>query len=454
MPKSDGNGNYIVSRASFWIGLLLSIIAVGGSVYAWGASFSRLQTQVDYQDKQIVAVQDDIKQIKADVQAIRIQNARIRGIVAKKRNTSEDEAARAYEALQELEPYRGKKGKLKRELGDRGGLLLHLLAEGSPTTAAEFLGYHGGSKRDIGKWWQKLGLPIVKRDCSTAVAPWQRFAGEPTVDEIRARYLNATGGADRALTYNWVVPNSTEYARLVCVADLHYGEAAMDYERWLKLRDWIGENPDVRWLFHGDLYDLATTQSPGRSMLRQAINFKEARQLAEADIEPIADQCVAFLTGNHDIRVARAVQVEYDPVQDLAEKLGIPFLGYARFVRYRLETANGKRRQEYIGYHHHGVGSGQTWGSFFNSLQRLADRNTADFVVMGHRHQRAAVTTTKREVAVDGHIEIVDEPLVGAGCFLKHEGGTYSVEKGYAPSVLGVATVHMYLDRHSVHARA
>ena len=185
-------------------------------------------------------------------------------------------------------------------------------------------------------------------------------------------------------------------------------------------------------------------------MTQQALDFKQSRKLAKADIAPIADQCFFLLTGNHDQRVARGLQIEFDPVEDLAEELGIPHLGYEGFVAYRI--SDGNHEQEYAGYHHHGTGTGQTWGSFFNTLERLATRNEADFVVMGHRHQRAAVTTTQRQIAQDSRIEVADVPLVGAGSFLKHSG--YAAEKGYAPSVLGAATVHLYLDRHSVHARA
>ena len=354
------------------------------------------------------------------------------------------------EALDLLEPYRGRKGHYLRDLGEAGARALWLISEGSPTTGGEFCGY--AEPRPVAMAFAKYDLPILKRDCADAQAGWVRRDNEPTLEDLRARYLTTTCGHDRALEYDWALPRDTEYARLVCVADLHYGEAAMDYERWLALRDWIGENADVRWAFHGDLFDLATVHSPGRSMTRQAINFRDARKLARADIAPIADQCILLLTGNHDQRVARGLQIEFDPVEDLAEDLGIPHLGYEGFVRYRLQS--GKHAQQYDGYHHHGAGAGSTWGSFFNTMERLGNRNEADFVVMGHRHQRAAVTTTKRQIAIDNRIEVIDVPLVGAGSFLKHEGGTYAAEKGLAPSVLGSATVHLYLDRHSVHARA
>lgn len=354
------------------------------------------------------------------------------------------------EALEALRPYRGRKGRFREELGDHGILMAHLAFDGSPTNAAEFFGY--ASKSQMTRDFARMGLAVHKRDASDPTAGWRRFDNEPTVEELRARLRNATSGVEHALEVSWTVPRGTEFARLICVADLHYGEHAQDYARWEALRDWIAANPDVRWLFHGDLYDLACTTSPGRSMTRQVLSFEEARRVAEADLRPIAAQCIALCTGNHDLRVARGLQIDFDPVRDMAERLGVPHLGYEGFVRY--QVTDGKHTQSYVGYHHHGFGGGQTWGAFFNKLQRLADRNSADFVVMGHAHQLAAVTTTKRQVSVEGQVQVIDCPIVGAGSFLKHEGGSYAAEDGLAPSVLGAATMYLYLSRHSVHARA
>jgi len=353
------------------------------------------------------------------------------------------------EALEALRPFAGQKGRFREVLGDHGVLMAHLAFDGSPTSAAEFFGYVSSSQ--MKKDFARVGLAARKRDWTDPTSGWHRFSNEATTDDLRARLLNATGGVERALPVPWTVPRDTEYARLICVSDLHYGERAQDYARWLALRDWIVANPDVRWLFHGDLFDLACVQSPGRSMTRQALSFEEARRVALADLQPIASQCIALLTGNHDLRVARGLQIEFDPVRDIAERLGVPHLGYEGFVRYEVGDG-GKRAQSYVGYHHHGFGGGQTLSAFILKLQRLADRNDAHFVVMGHSHQLASVTTTHRQVAPGGQMEVVDRPLVGAGSFLKHEG--YPAEQGYAPSVLGAATVHLYLDRHSVHARA
>lgn len=363
-------------------------------------------------------------------------------------------------ALKMLEKYRGQRGKYKQDLGDEGVAALWVLCNGSPLSAAEFLGYSRKSLHHISKTFAASGLEVCRREQHDYV--WSRYPQqEKTVDDIRKQYLDATAGPEMAYEYNWYLPNDLKHATLITVSDIHYGHKAVDYGRWLKLRDWIHDNPHVRWIFLGDMFDQAVTTSPGKSMMEQELSYDEAVTLALDDITVIAGQCVGLHCGNHDERIAKALKIDHNPVRDIARQLDIPYLGYESYVRYVIKTYNPKAKsrryttqQEYIGYHHHGVGSGQTWGSFFNAMERLEKSNAADFIVMGHRHQKAAVQKTRRRVARDNRIEVTDVPLVGAGCFLKHESRSYAAEKGYAPSVLGAATIHMYVDKHSVHARA
>jgi len=84
----------------------------------------------------------------------------------------------------------------------------------------------------------------------------------------------------------------------------------------------------------------------------------------------------------------------------------------------------------------------------------MAVRNRADFVAMGHRHQKIGAAQSHREVGADGTIVIEDTPMVCSGTFLRHGHDTYATESMLPPGTLGAATLHLYLDRHSVHPRA
>lgn len=371
---------------------------------------------------------------------------------------TDTEALTIGKALKLLEPFRGLRGEYRKALGDLGDRALHVVANGSPMQAVEFLGYARTSRSFIGERWRKLGLATHKRDWTDPEQGWQGVAGDAgdagaeaarNIADLRADYRRQTSIVERAHEVTWTVPSGTEFVRLICVSDLHYGARAMDYPRWLDMRDWIAGNPDVRWLFHGDLLDLATTQAPGRAMLEQALSFDNARDLAEDDLRPIAAQCMGMLTGNHDLRVARALQVDFDPVRDLCKRLHIPYLGYENWVRWHITSGAHKRR--YDTYHHHGWGGGRTAGSKANKVVAMARCNHADAVVMGHTHDLFTVSVNSTVLDEEGAKRVVEVPAVNAGSYFKHAG--YPREQGYAPSSLGAATLHFYLDRHSVHAR-
>jgi len=356
---------------------------------------------------------------------------------------------RLEEAKKVLGPYRGKRGEYRRCLGDYGELCLYVLCNGSPTTAEEFLGYTKGSGRNVYKRWKRLGLKSKKRDAYAAGADHVVSQTDSDIDDIRDKYIKATSITESAFEYTWRVVSDVEFVKLVCVSDLHYGSIAMDYPRWLKLRDWIAED-DVRWIFHGDLLDCATSLSPGLSLAEQALTYEEAMELATSDIEPIADKCVGMLTGNHDLRIARSLKISYDPVKEIAKRLGIKHFGYDGWVKWNIVSASGKS-QSYLTYHHHGYGSGST-GAFVNRIKRLAAWNRADAIVVGHNHMLVTIADTVAVLDENGNIRYREVPLAGAGGFYRHIG--YPREKGLSPSILGAATLHLYVTRKAIHARA
>ncbi len=356
------------------------------------------------------------------------------------------------EARELLKPFRGQQGRFREELGNLGIRALWVLVEGSPQSGAEFCGY--ASSSSVSEDFSRLGLPSRKRNWADPTDTWQRFDNELTLDEKRQEYLLATNSIERAPLVEWTVPDGTEYATLIATGDTHYGAKAMDYRRWLDLRDWIAENPHVRWLHHGDGCDQATVQSPGRSLGQQACDFETARDLMQDDIAPIAGQCAGLITGNHDLRIARATQAKYCPMREMARALNIRYLGEECFVRYRIRTESGDFEQEYLGYHLHGTGGGSTWGGFCNRIERIIRQNRCDFGAHGHFHKLLALPINSREVQMeDGRIGTIEVPAIGTGSFLKLEGGSYGAAKGYAPPSLGAGAFHLYLERHSVHAR-
>ncbi len=347
-----------------------------------------------------------------------------------------------------LNDYRGKRG-LIRELGDEGWIELHEKCHGSPMLAKEFLGYVGSTT--IRRAWKRLGL--ANRLPGSVLVNEPLVVGEEPRDiaDIREIYLGVTAKADEAPHYQWQVGREEEYAQLIFTGDWQYGSPEMDYRRFLALRDWILETPDVRWIGMGDYWNLVTMQSPG--IHRDVLTFDQASKLLRDDLAPIMPQCIVLHKGNHDERIQRGLQIDFDPVRQWAEDYGVLFGGYSGFINVTLTDGRKTRTQDYVGFQHHGFGGGATWGYVFNSMERLAAQNDCDWVAMGHRHQRATVEVSKARAQGD-QVQVYGVPLICTGSFEKHMKEGYASKKGMRPSSLGAAAAHLYLDRHSVHGRA
>jgi len=376
----------------------------------------------------------------------------------------------------DISKYRGKKGLLKTEHFVEGGKALHKNSGGSVALAMNFLGYApggGGAKKTIKTWWKALGLNAnqVKSPVAQDVSLAEKLDGRVDSEEssgsgligsllhdanpeaIREYYLRLTADGDTAPLYEWEVSPGTEYAHLIFLGDLHYGSPEMDYARLLRLLDWIKEHPDVRWIGMGDYLNLVTMQSPG--IHRDALTYDNAITLMENDFEPIMSQCVMIHRGNHDERIMRGLQIGHDQVKRWADDYNVLYGGYLGYVRVHL--TDGNNEQDYIGFQHHGFGSGATWGYVFNCMERLANYTDSDWVAMGHRHQRAAVESTKTRISTRSGSDDVDFTnvwLLATGSFEKWTKDGYAAKKGMRPSSLGAASAHLYLDRHSVHGRA
>lgn len=368
-----------------------------------------------------------------------------------------------------LEPYRGQRGALKRALGIDGLRLLHAHPEvqGSPVAGCEFLGYSKTSARVVTDGWAILGLPVGKRDWARHAAQVERdaYSGELSAADKLSRYIEDTSKPERAPVFDWTLPTkgSDDYARLVTISDIHWGSYETDAARFVRLCDWIGEHPEVRWVGLGDWLNVSTKNSVSSPDL---LEYSDACETLLEVVRPIAKQGLMVLDGNHEARIAKELKLKLSPMRELARQLsvGLPqplhYGGLNEFLRIRLRR--GKLCQEYDGYCHHGFGGAATPGGKINYLFRQFSSLACDFLAMGHTHsltvqEQIRVGLTRRVVSAAGRdyvdVESTGYPLVFAGSFLRHQRGSYARDKGLSPASLGAATLHLYVTEHDVHAR-
>lgn len=359
------------------------------------------------------------------------------------------------DVVETLEPFRGRRGDLKRQLGNDGLRLLHVHPEvlGSPVAACEFLGYAPKTRGRMAEEWTLLGLQVVRRDYAR---PRQHDAQvhNLTVSQWREHYLALTSGAESAPGVTWDLPPGEEFGVMCCVSDLHYGAEEMDYRKWLELRDWIAAHPATRFVLLGDLLNTATK---GGVSDPDPLPFDVAMELLREDLRPVADQCLVALAGNHEGRIQRELGLRICPVQSLCDDLGIHYGGYDTFLR--LYVTDGTHQQTYDGYLHHGFGAAQTPGGKINALVRKMQSLDVDFLAMGHVHDRQVAEQLRLGMADSAfgepgvNVETSAKPMVYAGSYLRYTQGSYARNKGLVPTSLGGVSLHCYVAKHSVHGR-
>ena len=364
--------------------------------------------------------------------------------------------ARSQSAMDLVAPYAGRKGAIFTAMGKPEALrLLHSAFAGNTRATADFLGY--ASHDTVSDGWKRLGLTAMGNSAPRR-GPYPRDARRaasddapdamPTVDEHWfALYERICGETEIAVECDWKLPRGTEYGRLHFVGDVQLGNANCDLRRLKDFIDWLAGQPDDRWIGLGDWFEAANRLSVGQQVMPDDVTMRYACKL----FAPIMDQCLVLHTGNHDKRLQIQTGARFDPCAAFAAEFGVPFAGYDGFHRIRLHS--GKREQVYTGYCNHGWGAARTTGAQVTQLRRLLQSVDADYVAMGHLHDKQFTAAGTFGPDEDGIVTARHKPAVRCGAWMRHGADSYAREKGYEPGLPGAPTLYLHLDKHDVHTR-
>lgn len=262
-------------------------------------------------------------------------------------------------------------------------------------------------------------------------------------------------------------------------SDLHYGAAHVDYGLIKREWDWALEN-DARILINGDIFDAIFPTDKKRStpdVLHPRLQgtrtpLTQAVRWAADDMAPYAHLIDVIGVGNHDTACEKHHNI--DPVALLIEYLhaGLPRKhkdhiihhgGYGGFVDYRFRTngrmSEGHGGQRWVIYYHHGSGAAApvTKGMIdFNRKDTFID---ADFLWMGHKHNRWSGEVQKLSCPLIGEdVKIRDVKHCMTGGYFntyvgqsqasikKHGRRTnYAADAGMAPQGMGGARVEVVI---------
>jgi hypothetical protein len=244
---------------------------------------------------------------------------------------------------------------------------------------------------------------------------------------------------------------------LIPIGDIHVGSPDFSQESINKLRGYVQfvkDNPNARILGMGDYLDVATRHSK-TSPHTATMTLSQGLKFLKNVFYPVRKQIVGLIDGNHEFRLEDFAG--YNPVESLADMLGVPHLGIDALLRFNV----GKRkpgkgaafdegesyRTSFYVYAHHSTGGGGTVGGKVNRCHKLAELvEGCDLYCAGHNHALSCdfnrVTVLEKS---KGTYRLAKRAFVLTGGYVDWHGG-YAHRMQLQPTKLGSPRVRLSCD--------
>lgn len=187
-----------------------------------------------------------------------------------------------------------------------------------------------------------------------------------------------------------------DYIEIYPIADFHDGDPKTDEAIFKNFVKYISAAENRYWLYAGDNLNNAIKSSVSNVYNEKRSPHEQKEHFIEL-VKPIADKCLCFIPGNHEVRSAKESDCQL--VWDIAcrlvgdEKAHELYRENEAFIKIQVGRCTDKTRKygdpvTYVGWIHHGVGGGMYAGATVNKFQlRTMAIEGLDFAVQGHVHK-------------------------------------------------------------------
>jgi hypothetical protein len=229
---------------------------------------------------------------------------------------------------------------------------------------------------------------------------------------------------------------------IVFLGDLHYGNKHYDQRYLDRAFKFIDKNRKrCRVVLMGDLMEVATKTSVGRSVYEESYPTQRQFEVAVEQFKPYADLVDLVIEGNHEERIIR--DTSFEIIQEFCHRLD-RFDAYGKFsgvVNYNLAS-----NLTYSLYAWHGATGGTKESSVINGLLGMRERCIAHLYAMGHTHK---LLSFNREVRVPApgsdDLAVIKQMFVNTGTAVGD--GGYGEQKGFATNRIGFGAVQLFSDQ-------
>jgi hypothetical protein len=231
---------------------------------------------------------------------------------------------------------------------------------------------------------------------------------------------------------------------IVPIGDIHLGNKYCDRDYLNRALKFVDKNKNrCRIFLMGDLLELATKTSVGRSVYDEAYPTQKQFEIAVETFKPYADLIDVIVEGNHEERIIR--DTSFEITQEFAHRIG-RFDAYGKFNAI-VNTKVGDLI--YSSYVWHGATGGTKESSAINALLGMREKAMTHLYFMGHTHK---LMSLGREVYVPSINS--EEPAKMKQLFVNtgsavDEGG-YADQRGLPYSKIGFGAVQLFAEERKM----
>jgi predicted phosphodiesterase len=232
------------------------------------------------------------------------------------------------------------------------------------------------------------------------------------------------------------------------VADLHYGAAECQVDRWKAFKKQLLTEPNSYITIAGDMVNNGTRTSV-TNIFEETCRPSQQKKWLSEQLEDIKDRILCVTGGNHEARSGK--DADDNPLYDVCAKLDIEdkFRENAAFLIIRMgeKDGNGRLNPTYTMCVTHSTGGGIYTGAAVNRNERFGMViDGLDILITGHVHK--GIITKPQKIVFDTNnkrVSFKDFTVVSSTSWL--EFGGYALRKLLIPASNTIQTLLLHRDR-------
>lgn len=230
--------------------------------------------------------------------------------------------------------------------------------------------------------------------------------------------------------------------KLIPLGDVHLGANTCEVDKFLGTVDYIKESGS-QVILMGDLLECASRYSVGAGWVEQQLDPQTQIDYMVEVLEPIKDQILVNLEGNHEARLWKQTGIKASKI--LANLLDVTYGGYSCFVKMKV------KKQNYIVHAQHGSSNAWYPHTKLTAAMRTARHTDADLYCYGHTHELLSLKVPRRTLDLRSRtVKRNKKYFLLTGSFLGYE-NSYAQKKNMYPTQTGVAKVKFYGEKWDIH---